>query len=126
MENTPNAAPDQKDIDTGKTNAILAYCTPIGWIIAYILHGNQKTKFAAFHLRQGLGLMCIGLAIVIISVMLIFIMPYVGLMLFWPLRLINLLILGAAIMGIVNAAGGKEQAVPLLGDMFSKTFSGIN
>ena len=112
------------DITKGKTNAILAYCTPIGWIIGFILHNNDKSRFAAFHLRQGLGVMCLGLALTFISVFFIaFWMPFV----FLPVRwLINLCILALAIIGIINANNGKTTPLPLVGPFFEKIFSGLN
>ncbi len=122
MENTSSPSPDAQDIAKGKTIAILSYCTLIGWIIAFVMHGNEKTKFGAYHLRQGLGLMCIGLVIFIISFMFIFMMPA----LYFGFRLLNLGILALAIMGIMNANNGKAEPMPLIGDFFDKLFSGIN
>jgi uncharacterized membrane protein len=113
--------PDQKDIEAGKTNAILAYCTLIGWIIAIVLNGTTKSKFASFHIRQGLGLMCTGVLLAFLYVMILFIIP----MLFWFVPLLNLGLLALLILGIVNAAGGKMEGIPVLGDLFNSMFAGI-
>jgi len=126
MENATTPSPDAQDIAKGKTNAILAYCTPIGWIIAFVLHGNAKSRFAAYHLRQGLGLMCIAIGLGIISVAFMFMFMFHMFFLFWVIRLLQLGILGLAIIGIMNANNGKAEPVPVLGEFFNKMFSGIN
>ena len=117
-----NTTPDAQDIEKGKTIAILSYITLIGWVIAYIMHTNTQTKFGAFHLRQALGLMIITIATYVISFGFIFISYY----LFAAFRLVNVGVFVLIIMGIINAANGKMKAVPVLGDFFDKTFSGIN
>jgi uncharacterized membrane protein len=122
MESSNTAIPDTQDIESGKTIAILSYITLIGWIIAYVMHTSTKTKFGAFHIRQALGLMVLGIGIFVISFGFLFISYY----LYYIFRLVNLAVFVMAIMGIVNAANGKMQKVPLLGDFFDKTFSGIN
>lgn len=114
--------PDQKDIEAGKTNAILAYCTLIGWIIAIALNGTTKSKFAAFHIRQGLGLMLTAIVVVVLYFLILFVIPF----LFWLAPLLNLGVLTLAILGIINAANGKMIGVPVVGDMFNSMFSGIN
>jgi uncharacterized membrane protein len=125
MENQSASAPDQQDIAKGKTNAIIAYITPIGWLIAYLMHGNAKTKFAAFHLRQALGLAIVEGVLMALSVMFIFLF-FSFPILFWGLRFVNIGILGLAVMGIINAGNGKSIQLPLVGDFLDKTFSGIN
>ena len=46
--------------DNGKTIAIISYITLIGWIIALIMHNNNKTELGAYHIRQMLGIMLLG------------------------------------------------------------------
>ncbi|HET7537816.1 MAG TPA: hypothetical protein VFJ90_15260, partial [Candidatus Didemnitutus sp.] len=46
-----------------KTVAILSYITLIGFIIALVMHGSNKTKLGAYHLRQTLGFVISGFAI---------------------------------------------------------------
>lgn len=117
--------PDTQDIAKGKTNAILAYCTPIGWIIALILHNGAKSRFAAFHIRQGLGLWCLAIASSIVLMMFMFSLHFF--FIFAGVRmLVNLGIIALAIIGIINVNNGKMEPVPLLGDFFNKLFAGIN
>lgn len=42
----------------GKTKAIVAHITWIGWIIALILNSSEKDEIASFFIRQLLGLNC--------------------------------------------------------------------
>ncbi len=44
-----------------KTVAIISYITLFGWIIATVLHNNNKTELGAFHIRQTLGLYLTGI-----------------------------------------------------------------
>ena len=120
MENTA----DQQDIAKGKTNAIIAYITPIGWLIAYILNSSNKSKFATFHLRQALGLAIAEGVVMALSVFFILFiyLPFI----FWPLRMVNIAILGLVVIGLVNANNGKAEPLPFIGEFLSKTFSGIN
>lgn len=109
------------DIAKGKTIAILSYCTLLGWIIAIILHQSEKTRYGAFHLRQGLGLFIflIGgiLAVTGIGIVLWFLWVLV------PVLQIALLV--GIILGIINAANGQAKKLPLIGDLSEKMLSGI-
>lgn len=109
------------DVTRGKTVAVLSYCLLIGWIIGIALHQNDKTKFGAFHLRQGLGLMIfwIGAAIAF------FVLGWVlwGLWLF--IGLVHLTGFVFAILGIINAANGKTTQLPLIGKFSEKMLEAI-
>jgi len=59
MENTTT--------DEGKTIAIIAYLTLIGFIIAIVMNSSKKSAFASFHIRQMLGLMLLSLLISMLS-----------------------------------------------------------
>ncbi|MEX0996810.1 MAG: hypothetical protein WDZ45_07165 [Flavobacteriaceae bacterium] len=101
----------------GKNIAIIAYITIVGLIIAFVMNNDKRNPFAAFHIRQSLGLGITGLAIGIISMI-----PYLG----WIIYILGVIVLGYMwIMGLMNAINEKEQTVPLLGDKFSEWFKGI-
>lgn len=94
----------------GKTKAIVAHITLIGWIIALVLNGQEKDEFAAFYIRQMLGL-------IIISVVGSFIpfvnfVLWIGVLVFW-------------IMSIISASNGEMKPLPLLGEQFQQWFKGI-
>ncbi len=55
QEDAKNAF-DPSNPDSGKTIAIIAHITFIGWIIAIIMNGSNKTEIGSFYIRQTLGI----------------------------------------------------------------------
>lgn len=102
---------DPKDIQDNKIMAVLAY---IGLLLLIPLFAAKNSKFARFHVNQGLPLMIVGLAIGIISIPLGLI-PIVGIITSIIFGLAGLCVLALAILGIVNAATGKAKELPLVG-----------
>ena len=109
---------DEKTINEGKTTAIIAYITVIGLIIAIILNNDKKNAFAAFHIRQALG---VGLASLVIGVLNI--IPYIGWLAF---AVGSILLFVMWIVGLINALSGKMKPVPVFGKQFEEWFRGIN
>ncbi len=107
---------EQTTTDNGKNIAIIAYITLIGWIIALVMHNNNKTALGAYHIRQMLGIMLLGLALSILNMLLdIYILGLiiqVGLLVLW-------------ILGLIAAVQGEKKPVPLLGEQFQQWFAGI-
>jgi uncharacterized membrane protein len=101
-----------------KTIAIVAYLTLIGFIVAIILHMNKKTKLAAYHLRQMLGLILTGVAVMICGLVL-HIIPFLG-------QLCHLALIVAMIvlwvLGLMAAVNGQMKPVPVVGELFQKWF----
>lgn len=94
--------------------AILAY---IGILILIPFLVEKNDPFVKFHIKQGLVLFIIEVIIWVIL--------YMGFFFYmlWPLiQLINLCVLVLAIIGIVNAAQGKEKELPLVGS-FAHSFT---
>lgn len=89
----------------GRTIAIIAYLTLIGWIIALVLHLGNKTSLGAFHLRQMLGLMLTALVLSVI--------PGVGLIL-------SLALLVFWVLGLASAIQGEQRPIPLIGDFYQQ------
>lgn len=102
--------------DNGKTVAIIAYITLIGWIIALVMNNGNKTALGSFHVRQALGIMCVGVLLSIISMII-----DLG-MLSW---IINLAILVLWIIGLISAVQGEMKPVPVVGEKFQEWFKGI-
>lgn len=101
----------------GKNTAIIAYITLIGLIIAFVQNAEKKNAFAAYHIRQSLGLMCTGFALAVVNII-----PVLG----WLISIIGMFVLLILwILGLMNAINGKETPVPVLGNLYSKWFSGI-
>lgn len=114
--NTPNASTEDKTV------AILAYITLIGFIIAIVMHGSNKTKLGSYHLKQALGLVITGVASWLMIMFIAFI-PVVNLILILLSPILWLGILVLVILGIMNAANGVEKPLPVVGPMFEKWFA---
>ena len=100
----------------GKTLAVVSYLTIIGTIIAFVLNQNKKNYFAAFHIRQALG---IFLTALIVN----FLLRDSNFdWLDWILR-VGVFVLW--IFGLIGAIQGEEKRVPLLGDKFQEWFGSI-
>ncbi len=99
----------------GKTAAVLGYITFVGLIIGYFMNSESKNPFAAFHLRQSLGLTLSYFLVMIPLSILDIPMASLGfLILFFVLWL----------YGIVSAFQGKRQLVPLVGEFYQRIFGG--
>ncbi len=102
--------------DNGKTVAIIAYITLIGWIIALIMNNQNKTLLGSYHVRQSLGIMCVGVILVILS----------GIIGIWILsRVVNIVIFVLWILGFLSAIQGQMKPVPVVGEKFQEWFKGI-
>ena len=97
-----------------RTIAIVSYLTIIGWVIALLMHQNNKSELGAFHLRQTLGLYLTGL---IISFL--YYIPFIG----W---ILSLALFVFWVIGLVNAAQGEQKPIPLVGEFYQSLFRGIN
>jgi uncharacterized membrane protein len=119
-ETNPTPTPAASGID-GKTIAIISYLTWIGWIIAFVLYSSNKSQLAAYHLRQSLALMILGIIVYILQIMLIFI-PFLG----WAIAF--LLWIGLVVLwvfGLIAAVNGEEKPMPVIGAMAQDMFKGI-
>jgi len=105
-----------------KTQAILAYCTLIGFIIAIVMNSSNKTQIGAYHLRQSLGLLCTGFAVWIVIMIMMFI-PFLGVLMVFLGPIIWIFILVLLIMGIINAANGQMKPLPVVGQLYEKWFA---
>lgn len=108
----------------GKSIAIISYLTIIGWIIAYVMYGNNKTQLGAFHLRQSLFLMITGFAVSILQWVFIFI-PILGWLISILLYFVLLGLFVLWIIGLIAAINGEEKEVPFLGKKAQEMLKGI-
>ncbi|MBO4873279.1 MAG: hypothetical protein J5496_07675 [Lachnospiraceae bacterium] len=102
---------DPSDIEQNKFMAILAY---LSWLVLIPLFAAKGSRFARFHCNQG-----IVLAIAEIIAWALFgilkKIPLIGWIfgaLSWILSLICLVM---AVIGIINAVGGKAKDLPVIG-----------
>ncbi|HSP12294.1 MAG TPA: DUF4870 domain-containing protein [Salegentibacter sp.] len=104
-------------VEEGKSAAIVAYLTIIGTIIAYFMNSDSKNSFAAFHIRQALG---IHITFYVLGVL-------VGLFDSWLVSAafyIFIAVLG--VYGLVTAIQGEQKEVPIMGQYYQKWFSTIS
>ncbi|TYA52389.1 DUF4870 domain-containing protein [Formosa maritima] len=94
----------------GKTIAIIAHMTIIGWIIAFIMNNNNKSEFGSYYIRQVLGIM---LCFVILSFV-----PIIG----W---FVNVGILILWIISLVGSLSGEMKPIPFLGSQFQDWFKSL-
>lgn len=128
MENLDDVKSEkQLSPELDKTVGIVAYITLIGFIISIVLNSNktgEEKKFGAFHLRQALGLIIFSvgvfIALTIVTVILAFIIPFLGVFFGLLMNLVWLGILALLIIGIINAANGTYKEVPVIGAYSSK------
>lgn len=105
-----------------KTIAILAYCSLIGYGIAWIMHSQNRSIFGAFHLKQATGIMAATISLPIVT-------GTFGrweIMAFTTIPAFVLAITALTIIGIINASSDKFSELPIVGKLFSKWFSFID
>ena len=110
--------------DNGKTVALVSYITLIGWIVAFVMHSNQKTALGAFHLRQSLFLFLVGFVLYIANICFFFI-PYLGWIVNVALSLCGIGVFILWVIGLVAAINGEQKPVPILGETAQRMFSGM-
>lgn len=125
-QNPPQVTPSGSaaNADNGKTVAIVSYLSIIGWVIAFVLHGNNKTPLGAYHLRQTITLFIVSMGIWILEMILAFI-PYIG----WALDILLIFVYIALfilwIIGFIGALNGEEKPMPVIGSKAQEWFKGI-
>ena len=105
-----------QSVSEGKTTAIISYITIIGTVIAFVMNQNKRNFFAAFHIRQALGIFLTGLVVN-------FLQRYIDFD--WVDLALSLGVFVLWIIGLVGAIQGEEKRVPLLGDQFQEWFRNI-
>lgn len=104
--------------EQGKTRAIIAHITIIGWIIALVMNNEKKDEFASFYIRQTLGIFLMGIAASILSMLLLFVVPFLG-------PIISLGVLAVLIVSLVWAVNGEKKELPVVGPMFQEWFKSL-
>ncbi|MFT7613506.1 MAG: putative membrane protein [Parvicellaceae bacterium] len=105
-----------------RTIAILAYCSIIGYGVAWIMHSQNKSVYGAYHLRQGTGVAAASIALPTV-VATISEIPLMGITI---IPAIALAVIGLTVIGIINASNDKFTELPVVGKLFSKWFSFID
>ncbi|UZH56167.1 hypothetical protein JRG66_04695 [Salinimicrobium tongyeongense] len=117
METGNTHAETKKDKTEDITIAVIAYLTIIGLVVAFVMNNEKKDAFAAWHIRQSMGLTVLGIAVFAIGMV-----PILG----WLISFFgSLFLLYLWIMGLINAINGKVKPVPVLGSKFEEWFKNI-
>jgi uncharacterized membrane protein len=108
---------DPRDIEENKVMAAVAYLL---FFIPLLTGGYKTSPFLKFHANQGTVLFVsaavYGIAYGILSAVLAFI-PFLGWLVILLLGLASLWIPIFAVIGIINAVGGKMTPLPLIGHL---------
>ena len=94
----------------GKTKAIVAHITIIGWIIALVINSNDKDEYASYYIRQTLGIYLAGFILSWI--------PYLG----W---IISVIIFVFWILSLVGSIQGEKKETPWVGQYFQDWFKAL-
>ncbi len=94
----------------GKTKAIVAHITWIGWVIALVVNSSDKDELASFYIRQLLGLYLFSIVISFIPIVNIF--GWIITFIFW-------------IISLIGAINGEQKLIPLVGKLFQDWFKGL-
>ncbi|MBK8477353.1 MAG: hypothetical protein IPL39_13960 [Opitutaceae bacterium] len=131
MSDTPApSTPPAVSADEDNTIAIISYLFGIGFVIAAVMFSSKKTPLSAFHLRQSLGLIIVGIAgwfvFIALGIMAAVLagIPVVGFVLIKSISLLNMAyglgMLVLWIMGILGAANREQKPLPVLGALFQQ------
>lgn len=95
---------DEEDVNKNKVMAVLAY---IGILVLIPLFCAKDSKFARFHTNQGLVLFVAGLVCGVLAKIKI-----IG----FVFRILGIVVIAMAIIGIIYAIQGKAKELPVVGN----------
>lgn len=109
-----------EEISAGKSNAIVAYFTIIGCVIAIFMNNDSKNRFASFHIKQALGIHIIYFATMAIANGFNDVeSEFIFLSIFSSFLLFNFILWGYS---FISALQGKKNLLPFVGEYFQKWF----
>jgi uncharacterized membrane protein len=94
----------------GKTKAIVAHITWVGWLIALIINSSQRDEITNYYIRQLLGIYLFGIAISFVPVLNF--IGWVATFVFW-------------LLSLIGAINGEMKETPIVGKYFQDWFKGI-
>jgi uncharacterized membrane protein len=101
------------NVEEGKVCAVLAYLL-IGIIWYFVDEKMKKNSFVKYHVKQGLVLLILSIAVSIVGS----VIPFIGWFIILPLG--NIAVLVLVVLGIINSVNGKEKELPVIGQFASK------
>ncbi|OQA29426.1 MAG: Chloroplast import component protein (Tic20) [Verrucomicrobia bacterium ADurb.Bin345] len=115
-------APLPKDVEEGRTFAILSYALSFisipFFLVPLIMRNNE---FSLYHAKQCLMIWLAGIVVGMVGSLLMVVC--VGVILL-PAGMIFLLVL--AVMGLINAVKGEQKPIPVIGKYAEDWFKGIS
>ena len=84
----------------GKTKAIVAHITLIGWIIALVLNSQEKDEFTSYYIRQLMRIYLLGMILTYIHL--------IG----WVLSIVVFVFW---IMSLIGSIQGEKKETPIVG-----------
>ena len=96
-----------------KTTDIVAYLTPLGFILAFLVGTKAESRF---HLNQALVLILAEVLVEIVDAILAHI-PLINVVASILLAIVAIGLVVLWIMGLVSAIKGEEKPVPVLGEI---------
>ncbi len=99
----------------GEKNTLMAILSYIGILVIVPYLTAKEDPFVKFHIKQGLVLVVIEIAVFVLMIMTMGILYPV-------LILVNIATLILSIIGIINAVQGNEKELPLVGN-YAKHFN---
>ncbi|MFA7653428.1 MAG: hypothetical protein WCX97_00070 [Candidatus Magasanikbacteria bacterium] len=114
VSSSPMSSSEHTTQPGGQKNIVMAV---VAYIIFFIplLTESKKDPFVKFHVKQGLVLFIAAIIVGIINNALFYAWTFM-----WLGWLLNVGILILFVLGIINAAGGKTEKLPVIGQFADK------
>lgn len=103
-----------------KVQSILSYLGVL-WLIAYFAGKNERDDFSRYHLKQGLGLFLVSIALNLLSSIIVLIAPK----LVFVIGLLALFLFIVLVIGIIHAVNEVKKPLPFIGKIFEDKFGFI-
>lgn len=114
---TPSSTPSTTTPVDKSQNTLMAVLCYLGILVLVpLLTEYKKEPFVKFHIKQGLVLLITEVIVSVASVIITNIIPFI----FFFSWAAYLLVLVLLIIGIMNAASGKQQPLPVIGSFADK------
>ncbi len=113
----PSSPFRNEDIQENKIMAVLAY---FGFLVFIPLFAAKRSRFARYHVKQGLILLAAELLFAVCYCVLSFVMLSISWHLYYIVKIagmVRYLFPVLAVIGILNAINGKAKRLPVIGDI---------
>ncbi|MFZ4861089.1 DUF4870 domain-containing protein [Sphingobacterium sp. Mn56C] len=105
---------------SSKVQSILSYLG-ILWLVGFFAGKKERDNFSIYHLKQGFGLMVVGVVFNVIVRIVLAISETMGSLLSYA----GILLLIFTILGIVNVINKVKKPLPIIGKAFENSFAFI-